>query len=504
MSWSDAFLDALASGATSRRYLLRTVNCYAEPGYYAAVCSHAGMEGIRGIVSVTTRSQRLQPATWSSSLGGFDVQVAGLDAIRHVMEHFSRGTVLELLCYMAHLPEEDGARIGLGVMVDYSLSRGVLTMTCVDLVTATRARMDRDSTDCNLFSDLPGARALTAGYTAGDATLSFATTVGFQRETGGSGAVMVTPTTGDPFFLTYTGKTGTTLTGVSAAGVMGTTAVNASIGDNVSFCAYLSGHPMDIARKLLTSREQSNGTYDVYPYQWGLGFNAELVDNEDTDQFRALVVATSGTYAWAFAQLGVVDDGYAWLSDFLGRAGLFLTMRQGRVTVRCGQDPYAAGAYIEAALHHSDLEEPVDVSGFDQDHAVEANVCRVLTSGGSLTDSTAYDAATLPATRRKDYDLSDRVSSNASAVRDGELARLATLATRIPERLTARCAGLRAAQWTVGGGIQIADERILTRALITRGTVDRRGIIDEVTTDWTAGRVTVGALVYPPDEEIGS
>lgn len=504
MSWTDAFLSALETRAHGRRFLLRTVNCYAEPSYYAAVCSHAGMEGIRGIVSVVTRSQRLQPATWTSSLGGFEVDVAGADAIRHVMEHFTRGTVLELLCYIEGLPEEDGARIGLGVLTDYSLRRGVLTVSCADLVTATRARMDRDSTGCNLFSDLGGVRALTSGYTVGDATLTFSTVSGFQRETGGTGAVMVTPTTGDPFFLTYTGTSGgNTLTGVSSAGVMGTTAVNASVGDDVSFCAYLYGHPMDIARKLLTSREESNGAYDVYPYEWGLGFNAELVDDDDCDQFEGLVAATSGSYSWAFGQLTVVDDGYAWLSDFLGRAGLFLTMRQGRVTVRCGQDPYAAGAYIEAALQYRDLAEEPEVYGFDGDHTVEANVCRVL-SASSFTDSTAYDAATLPATRRRDYQLSDRVSSNESAMRAGDLARLAPLATRIPERLVAPLAGLRGAQWAVGGGIQIADERILTRALITRGVVDRRGIIDEVTTDWTAGRVTVGALVYPPDEEIGS
>jgi hypothetical protein len=284
---------------------------------------------------------------------------------------------------------------------------------------------------------------------------------------------------------------------------MGTTASNASVGASVAYVAYLYGHPMDIARKLLTSREESNGAYDLLPFEWGLGFNAELVDDDDSDQFRALVTATSGSYSWAFGQLATVTDGYAFLSDFLARGGLFLTMRQGRVTVRAGQDPYAAGAYIEAALQYHDLEEEPEVSGFDGDHTVEANVCRVL-SASSFTDSTAYDAATLPATRRRDYDLSDRVSSNESATRAGDSARLSVLATRIPERVVAPLASLRGAQWAVGGGIQIADERILTRALITRGTVDRRGIIDEVTTDWTAGRVTVGALVYPPDEEIGS
>lgn len=504
MSWSEAFCAALESGATSRRYLLRSVLCYAEPGYYAAVCSHAGMEGVRGIVNVITRSQRLQPATWTSSLGGFEVEVAGADAIRHIMEHFTRGTVLELLCYMEHLPEGDGARIGLGVMMDYTLRRGVLTVSCVDLVTATRTRMDRDSTECNLFSDLGGGRTLTAAYTVGDTTLTFSTVAGFQRETGGTGAVLVTPSSGDPFFLTYTGTSGgNTLTGVSSTGAMGTTASNASIGASVAYVAYLHGHPMDIARKVLTSREESNGAYDLLPYQWGLGFSADLIDDEDADQFKALVAATSGSYSWAYGQITAVTDGYAFLSDFLARAGLFLTMRQGRVTVRAGQDPYASGAYIEAALHHRDLSDDPEVSGFDGDHGVEANVCRVL-SASSFTDSTAYDAATLPATRRRDYDLSDRVSSNESAIRAGDSARLSVLASRVPERIVAPLAGLRGAQWAVGGGIQIADDRILTRALITRGVVDRRGIIDEVTADWTAGRVTVGALVYPPDEEIGS
>jgi hypothetical protein len=503
VSWTDAFLAAMESGATSRRYLLRSVNCYAEPGYYAAVCSHAGMEGVRGIRQVSTQSQRLQAATWQSSIGGFDVEVVGVDAIRHVMEHWARGTVLELLCYMEHLPEEDGARIGLGMMTGYTLRGGVLTVTCADLVTATGARLDRDSTDNYLFSSVSGGRQLTSGYTAGDATLTFSTTAGFQRETGGTGLVMVQPASGDPFFLTYTGKTGTTLTGASATGQLGTTAANAAIGDWVYFVAYLSGHPCDIVRKLLTSREQSNGAYDVYPAEWGLGFSADLVDFDDAQQTQTIVAATSGNYAWDYPQIGPVTDGYSWLADFLGRGGLFLAMRRGRVTVRAGVDPYASTAVIEAALHYRDLEDHPEVTGFDQDHAVEANVIRVL-SGSGLTDGTAYDTATLPATRRRDYDLSDRLWTNESASRAGDIARLGPLATRVPERLVAPCAGLRAAAWTVGGGLQVADERIVTRALLTRGTVDRRGIIDEVSVDWSAGRVSVGVLLYPPDEEIGS
>lgn len=503
MSWTDAFIAALSSGQTSRRYLLRSVLCYAEPGYYAAVCSHAGMEGVRGISRVSTRSQRLQPSTWQSSLGGFEVEIVGVDAIRHAMEHWTRGTVLELFCFMEHLPEEDGARIGLGMMTGYDLRGGVLTVSCADLVTATSARLDKDATDNLLFSTVSGGRQLSSGYTAGDAVLTFSTTAGFQRETGGTGMVMVQPASGDPFFLTYTGQTGTTLTGASATGQLGTTAASASVGDWVYFVAYLSGHPMDIARKLLTSREQSNGAYDLYPAEWGLGISADLVDVEDAQQYEAVVVATSGAYSWSYPQIGPVDDGYAWLADFLGRAGLFLAMRQGAITVRAGFDPYSAGALIEAALHFGDLADHPEVSGFDGDHAYEANVIRVI-SGGGLTDGTAADAATLPVRRRRDYDLSDRLWSNESASRAGDIARLGPLATRVPERLVAPCSGLRAAAWTVGGGLQVADERIVTRALLTRGTVDRRGIIDEVAVDWSGGRVTVGALIYPPDEEVGS
>ena len=164
----------------------------------------------------------------------------------------------------------DFERIALGQVRNLRGTAPSWTLECVDLLTLCRVRLQRTFGNPLLFDSIGNTTTLGANYTAGDGTVTVASTASFEREAGGTGAFLVTPSVGDPFYLTYTGTSATTFTGCSTTGQMGTTAVNAVATDVVTEVAYLSAHPLNIARRVLVDRDSTSNSWD-YPAAWGLG-----------------------------------------------------------------------------------------------------------------------------------------------------------------------------------------------------------------------------------------
>lgn len=497
MAWSAEFVRALRANVRSPMFCLRQLKIDAAPGHYIAVSSHRGGEGYVGIVRVATQSSRLMPRSVTSQIGGFSVEITGASAIRDVMGAMVRGTPVELLCGFDGMAYDQWERIAIGVVRDTELTRSSLVVQAQDILAGFRQRFDPDATYASLFSDINGGgTTLDGGYTAGDTTITVASTSGFALETGGTGAIRI-----GSFYLTYTGTTATTFTGVSATAILGT-AANTSSGALVYRTAYLTGHPLDIARKILVSTGGgTNGAYDTYPAYWSLAVPTEIIDHDDIDAWKQVAKVSSGSYSWGLLESATQADAYAWLSGtLLGPGGFYLAVRQGQITARALQDPYQDHARAFGNLSLDDLEDYV-VRGYDGDHTPEYCATRAITASG-FTDEATATAATMPTERRRDLDVSARVRSNESAVRTEMLARLAPTFNRVPERIEAT-GTMRLAQFGPGDALDLIDERILTRSLVVHSKASRKVVVDSAGIGWSlgsSGKVTLTGLVYPDDE----
>lgn len=504
MSWSADFLDALRSRRLAPVFRYQWEPVYRDPGYGTTVYS-AGYAGrVSGLVNVSALGQRLQPVEWSSQLGGFTVDIVGAEACAAVLLSCTRGTVMAVYMGFEGWPESEWQRICLGAVRDIQGSQAggpMLRVTHDDLVTSTRQRFDPDATECALFADMPASTTLSASYTAGDSSITVASATPFNGRT--SGLIRIVPSSGDPFYLRYTARSGTTVT-VATTGAYGTTAVNASSGDQVFVVAWIDAHPLNIAYRILASRDGTNGVQDVLPTEWGLGITDSLIDADDIASFRDVVWMISGaSYSWHVYEESAVDDAYGWLTGWLGAAGGFLAMRQGRITVRCAQRPtYSCGLPITVIPKEARISgDAWKYSGFSSAQRVEYCVSRVR-SYSSFTTSTSTDAATFPVERRKDHDLSAYLDSNEADSRTGDLNRLSIYDTRIPERVEVQVM-LEFAALTIGDLVDLDTTGICTRQRV-RGldSAYQLGVVDLVTVDWNGGVVTLGVLIYPPDEEV--
>lgn len=504
MSWSADFIARLERRQQANRYVLQVIEVYAEPGLAYAIGSHRGLVASQGkprIVRVSNTGPTATPRAWSSTVGQFNVTFAG--DLGEVCAHITRGTIVELLVGLEGMSPADFQRVNLGIVRDV---RGVgpeHTIEVFGIDAAFRQRLTGAHQQSQLFSNLGIDSTLAADYTPADTELEVVSTSSFNRETGATGAVKITPTSGDPFYLTYTGTaTGPVrFTGLSATGACGTTAVAAVTGDRVEEVAYLSGHPLDIARKILASRGTGNGSYDAYPAAWGLGLLDELIDHDDIDQVKANIVSVaSGTYKWEYIQQTLAEDGFAWLAAFLRPAGLILTVRQGSVTIRAAQNSQT-GVVSGYTLADKDIARFNDYDAFDYRHMPEHTLLVVNHStGDSFSAPSAFgleDAATLPSALTYVVDLSDRIFTNASEQVYEVHHRVQESVYRVPERIVVTCPGLRLAPLANLDLFEFTSKILPSRRDGAAGFTDRRAVIEQITPRWFDGVVDLSFLVYP-------
>lgn len=506
MAWSTDFLAGLSSRTVALRFVLEIIALDDEPRGEWSASTHDGLGADDRIAvgGVSVQGQTLQPVSWSATVGAFSVEIVTSDP-RNLFRNVTRGTCLALRAGFAGWRKADFEIIALG-QVRTIRGRGVsYTIECYDLYSAARQRLSTTSTVNRLFPTIGSSTTTTAAYAAGDTTLSVSSTTGFERETSGSYGLLITPTSGaDPFYLLATSAGASSFT-VTAANQMGTTRVAAASGSTVTEVFYLSGHPLDIARKLLIS-DGGGGTYDVYGTGNGLGIPTAYVDHDDIDRHKLIAAVSSGSYSWEYPVSGPVDDGYSFLADFLAPGGMFLTQRQGLLTARACQATQGSAPYVSGVeITDQDIAEVLDYDAFDPASDIEYTYVSVSLNGGAtLSTSTSYGQATLPAERYLRYDLSDRVFGNTTQIATDLKNRLAEAATRIPERLTLRCAGLRLAQLAPEDLVYLTSSRVRTR-YAPDGPESYPARVVEVSPSWSGqdgGSVRVTLLLYPQDEEV--
>jgi len=511
VSWSAAFLDALAEPTTSLDFVVE----YVETVDFGIAWS-AGSGVSPGVIDTTcylapdtvqVQGARMSPRGWSATLGAFSLGLVG--DLATFWSSVPRGAVLRLRAAPIGWPLADYQTIAVGVFWKASRQgRAPLwTVEVRDLLAGVLRPPTK--TGVPLFNGLSSTE-VDSGYTVGDTTLRVLGTSLFEKETssltGGSatGAVQVTNGSGDTFFLTYTGTaTGPIrFTGVSATGQFGTTAHNAAVGSAVAEVAYLHGHPLDIARRILTSSDGSNGGWDRLPSTWGLRIRYTLLDHTDITTHRdQVMVPSSGSWVLDIPETETQEDGPGWLSGILSTLGVFVCQRQGLLTVRPGQASITASYVLDFDLTDADLltDATIEHDDYDTEHAPEYDSTRVTSATSSTTSAGSAGVATLPADDLLDYDVSAYLFDNESACRSEILARVTESAQRIPERVALSCT-LRAAQLAPGDVIRLTSA-VLSSRTRPAGFLGSAVLVSEVSTDWLSGVVRLVLLCYPPTDD---
>lgn len=503
MAWSAEFVELLSSRSRAMGFFLEVVELYDEPNGPYSTGSRRGLaDSVRiGVGGPIVQGSALSPRAWTTTIGAFSVPFVG--DITELTAAVRRGSFVALYAGFG----DDVAqyeRIAVGQVRNIRGTAPAWTLECVDVTASLRTRTSNQYGLTELFATLAPDTDLTAGYATGDTTVNVTSSVGFDRETGGSGAIRVTPDTGEDFYLLWSASTATTFT-VTAADTMGTTRAAASSGKAVVGVAYLTGHPIDIARKLLVSRGSgTNGAYDTYPSTWGFGLPDWLIDHDDADAFKAIAAVGSGAYAWDWPQDEPVPDGWSWLSGLLAGGGFFVAQRQGSLTVRCAVD--LADAEPVTTITDADIVTIREYEAWASDHADEAFGVQVTTDTanvvrGEYGGSTTLYTATLPAVLLASYDLSDRAFVNDGQIAIETANRLRQAAVGVPEAVEIECSGLRLAQLACGDAVLLTTRRVVTLEEGAAGYEERPALVVQVVVAWT-GTVRLRLLVYPSNESI--
>ena len=511
MGWSGAFFAALRAGTHRPVWRLVVTRNVRDEGVGAdlTASTHPHITGDDHRLAMdgwAWGSSAISPQTWSYQGGHFAVPIH-LDDPAAIAAACRRGALVRVEMGFVGWGVADYEPIALGRIQGVSCRhRDKALIQCWDVLTALRTRIDQKSDQQSLFLGSAGASAtLGAGYTAGStAAINVGATANkFLHKTGGSGVVLIVGDTGKEFYLTYTGTTATTLTGISATGQFGTHAdpgIEDAATSNACYAiGWLNDHPADIARALLTSTgNANNGTYDDYPNAWGYGIAEDWLDDLRFRRVKSIVTPASGSHTWSVLLAEEVTDGTGWLLDLLSRAGMGLCVRQGRISMWAVQDISSLPDYHSTLqITDADIIGQPEVSWYSP--AVPYCTTGVRTYSAS-TDSFAGIAGgctALPAQAEATIDLTEMIRDNEDEVRPEVSGRLREWFFRIPEEVRVTLAGMG---WGYGLGdvVPFSSDRARGRLESTMGGYDEKpAMVIGLAEDWHANTTTVRLAMMP-------
>lgn len=503
MSWSPAFLAALSGATLAPGWVLRRVAVGDSPGDDLTIVSHPRLGRHVGlpVEGVRVAGSTLSPRAWTATIGATSVVVVGAPA-ELVLARWPRGTWLELVMVVGGV---EGVVIT-GAIRSLRGAPPALTIELADPLSAASTRLHRGTADPRAFVGTAASTTTLAHMGVGYTGYAVVDTSAFTRPArdldgrGPLGALLVHSSRGDAFYRLWNAAPYSTQFDIFDPGssVMGTTDVGAGPGDRIDEYAYLSGHPVDLVLALLLSRGGTSAErWDVWPAEWSVGLPQSLVDVADVLVERALVTPAGGLRA-ELVQRDYVDDVVSLIQSILAPWGLWLALRQGQLTVRAAKDTRAAtgaGVVPVDRITDADIVDVVDYDAWAADHLPEHSGVRVVASSATATSPT-WSAASTPHGPTLEYSLP--VWHSASVAASSTLGRLTEAATRIPERLTLRCAGLRLWALTVGDVVEVRTRRCWSR----RGSEwVHVAVVVGVDPDVGAGTTTMTVVAYPAEGE---
>lgn len=492
MAWRQKFIDWLGASVAHPQFMLEiaTVDAYL-PG--AALSHGSHMRGTLAQAVIGRSGSRitagsLSPIDYSYTTGTATISMKSDADLRRILP---RGCLVWIKLGDATWSDADFEPIFLGQYQNIKNNGTNWLMELKSIVGSLQSRFTQ-STDGNRLFRLVGETALTANYTAGDATLNVVSTVGLEKLTGENYLVQVYPDSGDPFFLEATGKTATTVTGCSAAGQIGTTAANASSGNTVILCAFLEQNPVDAILTVLTSTGGAyNGPYDTAPETWGMALPYGYVDVDDCLSTRVIVTPTTGSELWDIYAAEPQPDISEWFRGILQPAGMFLCERQGLLTVRGIRPIEGFNHYTTMSILDDDLIS-IQYDAWDPSHQAEYRLVETKTATGSTFSSPA-SAISRPVIDVLVYEL-PYSEENETEWRNTTANRLAERPSRIGELLRVKLKGWKFAQLAPG------DEIVLYTRFFSAWDypLAQNGVVLSVQPDWF-GSTTDLVVIWHPD-----
>lgn len=502
--WSRLFSERLqADGQLFLRYYLEIVRVAGAPGGSGPLA-----EEIVG--SPTFQPQRLQVQTWASTVGGFTVDILS-DDLPDLLQVLRRGSVLSLSAGFPGWDRSAFQRIALGRARRLYAIQGlgpVYRLECLDLFSSLVSRPeDSAPADIPLFAGVGSADTLGAGYSVGDASLTVNDLSLYEKDTASDGLVKVTPNSGDPFYLTWSSKSGSSGAGtltLSTPGAdrYGTTRASASSGNTVATCALVRGHPLNIVRRIcLSTGLGTNGSYDTLPDTWGLGLPDHLWDHADTNRYEALV-DHSGTYEWSLLVDAELSNGFSTIRSLLQPAGLFLTIHEGQLSARAVQSLRAAsvdtGVHLTPAHIQHDSARRIRYEAWAPEASYEYGI--VNATGPTTTRSaSSTKISSGPALKSYDLSLESVAWHSESDVLDEARDRLRPWLFAVPEWLSLPLAGWAYAGLCPGGVVRVTHPQLPSR--LGGGYLNGRlGLVLAVSPGWTGPGPEIEIALCPDDD----
>lgn len=503
MPWGSGFIEALKQPGTVRpRWVLESVgvpvgskafggsvsvSSFSTPGY-AAIMARSGHSVSYG---------RLRLRSWTVSPSAWSIALSDVDSNPGIRSQFARGQVLQLRVGFTDDPATF-ERVAVGVVQSFNRGGSGWVVQLRGLEGSLSSRFTSDPGESQLQHDL-ASTDLSGAYTPGDSVLNLTSAAGF-RLADGVGACLVTPTSGDLFVLTYTGTTATTLTGVSGAAVLGTTAAAALVGDTVSEVAYYSEHPLNVARSVLVSTGTgTNSAADLLPESWGLGIPEGLVDASDIKSFIPNATPSiGGGDKWEWGRAVADPSPAAALFPWLQSGGFFVTQIQGDLTARAIVNPFNQQTPGHLELTQEKIQRITQWETWDASNPVEYWRLTISDQSGGSSVLSTDGVEALPAAENE-RTLSGVYSSNADppAWRGETLNRLGLFDIR-----TAEILGFDVAGWYPGisGPGDTVDLTLDGQYLRDGRPIDRlRGVILHANPNWFGSSSRVICAFLPVD-----
>ena len=433
MSWDLSFIGQLNSSVLSVNYKLEFVGVLNSLGRPFTIYSGRGdLQIARGSINIQGTS--IIPQRWSVSLGGFSLQLSG--DIRHALPQIRKGQLAVLKC---SLNSGNYYTIATGQLRSLQGFRGRFTLGFVDLFTAlqnsldTRAGTilsDSDPPKFSLFYEVGQETKTTVELGLTDTTLTVSD-ASFFKKSGSKGIVLCTSGS-DEFYLFWTSSTSTTLT-VETSTYKNKERVVLPVDSTVKYCAWLQGEVYEIIASILSSTGTgSNGDYDVYPVEWGIGgkLNHTVFDVEDAKRHNEdLNRSDGGSYKVGIAIESPLQDGFSYLLTIFSIVGIFPVYRQGKITIRAGTDPEGIETrrtpLIRANIHDTQIISVLQHDFFSSDISTIYRTSTVnyadgdsYSSGGVYNDS-RVDC--LPASKQISRDFTDFYLTTSTTKKESAL-----------------------------------------------------------------------------------
>lgn len=501
MGWSPEFVDWLSSPVLEPAYLLESV----VVGTFEVTSTplkYSSFE-LTGYTHALTREGsgidygELTPGSWDRSYASLRI---GLLPLFDPRAFITRGQVLQLRVGRLGWDISQFQTVFLGSVRNVHYRSGRWSIELVELAGALQNRFDSAADQQNLFYTL-GRTTLAADFDPDldtEIELTNAGTAGVAKETGGEYVVRITPSSGDPFYVsaaTLSTNTLQTLTNDR----FNTTSVAALTGDTVEGIAYIEGHPCDVVNRILVSTGSvgQNSPADLLPAGWAYAIPKGLVADDDIAAFKSY---TEPTLDWDVKVDNGQPNALQWLHELLKPGGFFLSTHQGQLTCRAVLHDVGLNTPGTISITDDDIVDIVSYETWDSASPVEYRNSRVL--GALGTDGAVYvyeetSIASRPTRARYRRDLAHVYANSDDDWTEEVGDRLGPYDTRVPERITLELAGWRAAVASMGDLVAITTQFLTSRDSADPELSGRKVLVIGGGCDWFGSSVTLTLLLVP-------